>query len=391
MLARTGSRAAAVALLCAACLSGGAAQGVGVVPYNLGGSDWATISPANAVCKSGQAQSPVNIVTARAVYDGTLQPVNASYAQPKSSTVRVDGEGVKLIWDNGAMQDGLTLPNGAFLPLSRLVIRSPSEHTVNGQQMPMEINLVHTNPGTLQTAIISVLFHTSPNEADNGFLAKWLPFAPTNSTPTVASRRTVPNTQFMDVLVDLLGSDTNPGRMLSSYYTYNGSATAPPCKEGVQWFVMRKTQAVSTAQVMNVTNMMAALQGGRSRGANARLTQPLNGRVILTSWTKLAGNAAPGAPGTLSSQFGNMLTGGQGADKRTAHVLAEAVAALAVVSMMFCCLCMAASGYVFVLRQEVFHLKRGTSPDGIPPPKAGPLAKKDALATEMTAQGSSAV
>ena len=35
----------------------------------------------------------------------------------------------------------------------------------------------------------------------------------------------------------------------SSYWNYNGSLTAPPCKEGIKWTVIDDVQSISSAQL----------------------------------------------------------------------------------------------------------------------------------------------
>jgi len=58
------------------------------------------------------------------------------------------------------------------------------------------------------------------------------------------------------------------------YYTYAGSLTAPPCTEGVTWFVMQEPVSVSADQIARF---------GRVYPANARPIQPRNDRDILGS------------------------------------------------------------------------------------------------------------
>jgi carbonic anhydrase len=56
-------------------------------------------------------------------------------------------------------------------------------------------------------------------------------------------------------------------------YRYDGSLTTPPCSEGVKWFVLANSVALSAQQI---AAFRAVIQG------NNRPTQPLNGRKILT-------------------------------------------------------------------------------------------------------------
>ena len=67
--------------------------------------------------------------------------------------------------------------------------------------------------------------------------------------------------------VGLLPRDT-------SYYMYRGSLTAPPCTEGVTWFVLKTPMEISAKQI----NAFAKLYPH-----DVRPLQPLNGRVVKES------------------------------------------------------------------------------------------------------------
>ncbi|CAN8071562.1 unnamed protein product [Agarophyton chilense] len=62
----------------------------------------------------------------------------------------------------------------------------------------------------------------------------------------------------------------------SSFISYGGSLTTPPCSEGVTWFVSDKRQTISSSDVNRYRNLV----NGNLYG-NARPVQPLNGRPVL--------------------------------------------------------------------------------------------------------------
>ena len=69
----------------------------------------------------------------------------------------------------------------------------------------------------------------------------------------------------------------DPADMLphdKGYYTYPGSQTAPPCSEGVTWFVLKTPVEVSAEQIQAYARLYPH---------DVRPLQPLNGRVVKES------------------------------------------------------------------------------------------------------------
>jgi carbonic anhydrase len=79
------------------------------------------------------------------------------------------------------------------------------------------------------------------------------------------------------VVQDLADVQVSPAPLVpvnTVYYTYTGSLTAPPCTEGVTWFVMKTPVELSAEQI-------AAF--ARIYPHNIRPAQPLNGRAVEES------------------------------------------------------------------------------------------------------------
>jgi carbonic anhydrase len=75
-----------------------------------------------------------------------------------------------------------------------------------------------------------------------------------------------------DVRVD--GLDVNPLDLVPlnrGYYTYLGSQTAPPCNEGVTWFVLKTPVEISAQQIEAFAQLYPH---------DVRAVQPLNGRIV---------------------------------------------------------------------------------------------------------------
>ena len=85
----------------------------------------------------------------------------------------------------------------------------------------------------------------------------------------------MPMTPGPDQLI--AGAQVNPGTLLpenTAYYSYVGSLTAPPCTEGINWYILKAPMELSPAQIAAFAKLFPH---------DIRPIQPLNGRVVQES------------------------------------------------------------------------------------------------------------
>jgi carbonic anhydrase len=223
-----------------------------------GPAHWGTLSAKFASCQSGRAQSPIDIVApARRVTSDAivlkLPPTSLRIVHHDHVADAVNnGHTIQVNYSEG---DTLTVGGRAY-QLVQYHFHAPSEHTVNGEQFPMEMHLVHTSADG-QLAVIGVLIVEGAHNA--AFDPIWAHLPVTKGVEN--------HLEHVKVDVDALLPTAR------TTYRYDGSLTTPPCSEGVKWFVMTTPIALSKAQIGAFT----ALFHG-----NNRPVQPLNGRPVLT-------------------------------------------------------------------------------------------------------------
>ncbi|GAA6105624.1 carbonic anhydrase IV c [Tachysurus ichikawai] len=233
----------------------------------------------------GQNQSPINIVTQKAKLDPCLTPIIfEGYTQTLNVTVQNLG--------NTAM---LTLPpslriRGGALPATYKAIQlhlhwgvndgPGSEHTVDGEQYPMELHIVHIKEqyNTLKEAINDTVgvaalafFYEVSTEENQKFnrLIQALGKIPYNGNSS-----TVTEFRLTDILPSL--------DKLSSYYRYSGSLTTPSCYESILWTIFQQPFYISQQQLVNLTKLMW-FERGKPMIENFRPVQKLNGRIVYKS------------------------------------------------------------------------------------------------------------
>jgi carbonic anhydrase len=213
------------------------------------GSDhWSELDSEYAAC-NGKEQSPIDIRNAKKAdlpvlrfqsKDGPLK-----YVVNNGHTIRVNyrpGNGNFLLVEEKRYE------------LTQFHFHRPSEERIRGTAYDMEAHLMYQ---TKDGEVAGVTVFVKPGSANSTVEKVW---------------EHMPKTEGQE---EVSGVQINPDgllpRVTGSYYMYTGSLTAPPCTEGVIWFVLKNPIEMSTGQI----NAFAKLYPD-----DARPVQPLNHRVV---------------------------------------------------------------------------------------------------------------
>ena len=182
-----------------------------------------------SACKNNAKLSPIDISDAE--NNPELMSLYADYLSytgfvidntGKAISVYIDGSILIVADENDYM--------GAELVLERFDIKSPSEHTIEGKQFPLEIQFHHVD--SIGKTVIASVFVIEGQE----------------------------NSEFQ-IIIDNLPQKDKPKRIENSlnpyylfsmglnYWTYQGSFTDKPYDGDVQWYIMKEPIEVSSEQI----------------------------------------------------------------------------------------------------------------------------------------------
>ncbi|MDR2837107.1 MAG: carbonic anhydrase family protein [Azonexus sp.] len=210
-----------------------------------GPENWARLDPRNALCGSGQRQSPIDIRDGIKV---DVEPLHFNY-QPSGFRIIDSGHSVDVFFGDNRF----TL-TGKTYALEQIHFHHPAEEIVEGRRYDMSAHLLHRADDG-QLAVIAVLFERG---AENAFIQTLWNYLPLEKHLGVEPPGVTLN------LDALLPASRN-------YYAYMGSLTTPPCSEGVLWLVLKQPVAISAEQI----EIFARLYQN-----NARPLQATAGRLI---------------------------------------------------------------------------------------------------------------
>jgi carbonic anhydrase len=220
-----------------------------------GPAGWAGLTPVYAVCGNGKSQSPINILT------NTGKGSPAWTLEYKSTKLRIaHHEQVDELINNGhtiqvTPEPGSALNYGGKLfHLKQFHFHTPSEHTIDGKHLPMEVHFVH-QADDQSLAVVGVLVKEGKHNSNVDQLIRYLP----NAVGEKRSHDSVDIDISLQVPKDLWA------------YHYIGSLTTPPCTENVQWMVLKKQVEMDRAQIEAFSKRLKR---------NNRPTQPLNDRSL---------------------------------------------------------------------------------------------------------------
>lgn len=217
-----------------------------------GPAHWGDLDPQYAACKAGKEQSPIDI---RNALKAELPALRFEY---KSGPLKIINNGYTAVRVNYAPGNGNFLIVGdQRYELTQFHFHHPSEEYIHGQPYDMVIHLMHESSDR-KIAAVAVLLKAGNANAAMQQLWQYMP-------------RTEGREE------DIAGVRINPAGLLpreTSYYTYMGSVTAPPCSEGVAWFVLKTPVEVSAREISAFAELYPH---------DVRPPQPLNGRIVKES------------------------------------------------------------------------------------------------------------
>ena len=217
-----------------------------------GPAHWAELDSDYATCGSGKAQSPIDIRNPRksklpalafAFKSGLLNLINNGY-----TAVRVDykpGNGDILSVD------------GKQYELTQFHFHHPSEETIAGKPADMVLHLMYQGA---DGKVVGVAVLMRQGKANPAVAELWtqMPEKP----------------GAYHLIADVAFDPTGLMPKERGYYRYEGSVTAPPCNEGVTWYVLKTPMTVSAEQIAEFAKLYPH---------DVRPIQNLNGRLVEES------------------------------------------------------------------------------------------------------------
>jgi carbonic anhydrase len=217
-----------------------------------GPSRWGELDPTFAACKTGSAQSPIDLPP---------QPQRRGTAPAKPHwdpvPLKVTNNGHAIQIDDSAPSSFVL--DGTTFKLAQFHFHSPAEHTIGGHTYAAEMHLVHKSDAG-KTLVVAILFESGAENAILGPLWKAIP-EKAGGPANVAA-----------------GAPIDVSSLLPSaprYLRYDGSLTVPPCTEGVTWLVVEPDPSTQ------MSAEQAKLLHDRTQPTTNRPLQPLGTREVV--------------------------------------------------------------------------------------------------------------
>ena len=249
---------------------------------------------------SGARQSPIDIVSSKAVKDNELASKPLSFSDHKAAfslgnngyTITASTQHEYLL-SGGPLKNPYNFLQFHFHWENKDDHTAGSEHTLNGKAFQSEVHLVHMNKQTYGT------FEEALRHGDGlSVLGIFLELTPDDQ-----------GHEALDILceaidrIQLKGSTTDlktplcPYSLLpkdsKSYWTYPGSLTTPPYSECVTWVVLKDPIKMSKSQLEKFRSLKTATsEEAKGKGHsdlphichNMRETFPLGDRVLNSTF-----------------------------------------------------------------------------------------------------------
>jgi carbonic anhydrase len=219
-----------------------------------GAEHWGDLDPEYAACKTGKEQSPIDI---RGAERAELPALHFDYRSGPFRYLINNGHTIRVNYHDTPPAGSFLIVGGTRYQLTQFHFHRPSEEFIDGHPYAMEVHLMHQ---ASDGRVAGVTVFLKAGEANATVQKIW------DHMPATEGQER-----------EIAGIEINPAGLLPrdhGYYMYMGSVTAPPCTEGVTWFVLKTPVDISTKQVGAFANLYPH---------DVRPLQPLNGRVVKAS------------------------------------------------------------------------------------------------------------
>ena len=261
--------------------------------YQSKGGDW------NCECADGKEQSPIDLPAKNNAIDSPIKPVlEYDEIHPDGSSSDISEEKtkpLKIKFKDNALRINhkifgkLVTLDGAVYFAEEIIFHTPAEHTINGKRYEMEMQIVHygkTKGDIAKQVVLSYLFKKKPG-VYNKFIDDIdffnLP-SPVNKSKKINASLYIPKIFYNSIDQDM------PMMVPFSFYTYQGSLTAPPCTQRTIMYVAAKPIPLGTTALRLFEEAIRMPDLMDTRGnviiskilpQNNRNIQPLNGRAVF--------------------------------------------------------------------------------------------------------------
>ncbi|XP_038670035.1 carbonic anhydrase 4-like isoform X2 [Scyliorhinus canicula] len=154
-----------------------------------------------------------------------------------------------------------------------------SEHTIDGEQYPMELHIVHQNE---KYTSFSEALNYDDGLAVLGFLFEESSEKNSKITDFIDMLKYVPYPGNKTWLEPFPLSKIIPDEELHKYYRYRGSLTTPTCNQVVIWTVFEETIPISKSQ-LNAFSENLYFSDSKHMKLNFRPVQNLNDRAVYVT------------------------------------------------------------------------------------------------------------
>jgi carbonic anhydrase len=265
--------------------------------YMAKGANW------ECICKEGREQSPIDLPAKDAAVLSEMKPMfQYELVMATSTENTVDGtmeaeKNIMIKNERGALRilhanmGKIVQLDGGVYVAEEIVFHTPSEHKINGVHADMEMQVIHYGRSVGDIAkqiILSFLFKAKPG-VYNKFIDK-LDFF--NLPNPIDQYRMITQNFFIPSIFYTTEDDDVPSMKPFSFYTYEGSLTAPPCTERTTHYVATDPIELSSTVVSLFKEALRSPDLTTEKGdfilvnaegdlSNNREIQPINGRAVF--------------------------------------------------------------------------------------------------------------